>query len=262
MHILFYCQSNNKNRHSQTLSKYTQNLRVTVKAFVHKFFEVSDTMFTLYDGDTMKAITENFCVKWGCNGMPLNVDQVLFTDLSSADLSSRKIYVICQVVRWGGMHPKVEDTRLSTASLVRKQSANSLSLAAGRSAQAASTSDGSSAGVGTNAFRDRGQLRRPFGVAFYDLTAVLRNPDGVQFPLELDMPFLPCEKENFDSTLRKLIGTSDKSRIESKLAISVCLENGETKQVRGLFFLRSIKAYIYIGFGSMHIYCIFVRETN
>lgn len=201
-------------------------------AFVCKFHEASDTLFTLYDGDTMKAITENFCVKWGRFGMPLNADQcdVLFTDLSSVDLSSRKIYLICQVVRWGGMDAKESDAR-RTASLARKQSTNSLSLAAGgNSAQSPSVSDASASGSGHGG--DRSQMRRPFGVAFYDLTPVLKNTEGVQFPLALDMPFVPCEKENFDSTLRKLISTSDKGRIDSKLAISVDLINGETKQVR------------------------------
>lgn len=194
-------------------------------AFVCKFHEAADTLFTLYDGDTMKPITENFCVKWGVLGRPLNADQcdVLFTDLSS-DLTTRRIYLICQVVRWGGMDAKVSDPK---GSLVRKQSAQSMSAAAAAAASMAATVDGGSGGPG--------QLRRPFGVAFYDLSGVLKNADGVKFPLALDMPYVPCEKENFDSTLRKLIATAgEKCRIESKLAISVNLLSGETKQVRVL----------------------------
>lgn len=200
-------------------------------AFVCKYHEVSDTLFTLYDGDTMKAITENFCVKWGRFGMPLNADQcdVLFTDLSSVDWSARKIYLICQVVRWGGMDAKEPDAK-HLASMKRKQSQNSIQSATA----AALSADGSSSASGA------GQMRRPFGVAFYDLTPVLKSggAGGAEatavFPMALDMPFVQCEKESFDATLRKLIQSSgDKGRIDSKLAISVDLINGETKQVRG-----------------------------
>lgn len=201
-------------------------------AFVCKYHEVSDTLFTLYDGDTMKAITENFCVKWGRFGMPLNADQcdVLFTDLSGADWSARRIYLICQVVRWGGMDAKEPDAK-HLASMKRKQSQNSIAA----TAAATLTADGSGGGGVGGA----GQMRRPFGVAFYDLTPVLKSGGadgaGVVFPMALDMPFVQCEKENFDATLRKLIQSSgDKGRIDSKLAISVDLINGETKQVRGL----------------------------
>lgn len=57
---------------------------VTVHAFVCKHQEDSDLLLTLYDGDEMKAITENYVVKWGRQGLARDLDQfdnhrVLFT---------------------------------------------------------------------------------------------------------------------------------------------------------------------------------------
>lgn len=53
-------------------------------AFVCKHQEDSDLLLTLYDGDEMKAITENYVVKWGRQGLARDLDQfdnhrVLFT---------------------------------------------------------------------------------------------------------------------------------------------------------------------------------------
>lgn len=53
-------------------------------AFVCKHQEDSDLLITLYDGDEMKAITENYVVKWGRQGLARDLDQfdnhrVLFT---------------------------------------------------------------------------------------------------------------------------------------------------------------------------------------
>lgn len=82
---LFYLQSNfNKNRLSKTTNKHSHNLMVTVHAFVCKHQEDSDLLLTLYDGDEMKAITENYVVKWGRQGLARDLDQfdnhrVLFT---------------------------------------------------------------------------------------------------------------------------------------------------------------------------------------
>lgn len=78
-------QSNfNKNRLSKTTNKHSHNLLVTVHAFVCKHQEDSDLLLTLYDGDEMKAITENYVVKWGRQGLARDLDQfdnhrVLFT---------------------------------------------------------------------------------------------------------------------------------------------------------------------------------------
>lgn len=57
---------------------------VTVHAFVCKYQEDSDLLFTLYDADEMRALTENYVVKWGRQGLARDLDQfdnhrVLFT---------------------------------------------------------------------------------------------------------------------------------------------------------------------------------------
>lgn len=74
----------NKNRLSKSTLKHSHSLLVTVHAFVCKYQEDSDLLLTLYDGEEMKAITENYVVKWGRQGLARDLDQfdnhrVLFT---------------------------------------------------------------------------------------------------------------------------------------------------------------------------------------
>lgn len=83
------------------------------------------------------------------------------------------------------------------------------------------------------------QMRRPFGVAVVDLTPVVKKPED--FKNNLDLPFILCEKENLDSTLRKLIANKDVGKIESKLAVSVELLHGDIKQVSFMQFLCKIR---------------------
>lgn len=73
-------------------------------------------------------------------------------------------------------------------------------------------------------------MRRPFGVAAIDLTPIIRKPED--FQNNLDLPFILCEKDNLDTTLRKLITNKDVGKIDSKLAVSVELLHGDIKQVR------------------------------
>lgn len=72
-------------------------------------------------------------------------------------------------------------------------------------------------------------LRRPFGVAAIDLTPIIRKPDD--FKNNLDLPFILCEKEYLDNTLKKLLMNKDVGKIDSKLAVSVELLHGDIKQV-------------------------------
>lgn len=72
------------------------------------------------------------------------------------------------------------------------------------------------------------QMRRPFGVAAIDLTPIIRKPED--FKNNLDLPFILCEKENLDNTLKKFVG-KDIGKVESKLAVSVELLHGDIKQV-------------------------------
>lgn len=77
---------------------------------------------------------------------------------------------------------------------------------------------------------DQMALRRPFGVAAIDLTPIIRKPED--FKNNLDLPFILCEKENLDNTLKKLLMNKDVGKIDSKLAVSVELLHGDIKQVR------------------------------
>lgn len=75
-------------------------------------------------------------------------------------------------------------------------------------------------------------LRRPFGVAAIDLTPIIRKPED--FKNNLDLPFILCEKEYLDNTLKKLLTNKDVGKIDSKLAVSVELLHGDIKQVNFL----------------------------
>lgn len=227
------------------MNKHSHNLLVTVHAFVCKFKEDSDLLLTLYDGEEMRAITENYVVKWGRQGLARDLDQfdnhrVLFTvsrryakctaelnvlnlfqDLSSHDLNRNKVYLICYAVRIGTMDMKENDAKrtsfahatLNTAG--KKQSMSSITSSNGSLSE---------------------MMRRPFGVAAIDLTPIIKKPED--FKNNLDLPFILCEKENLDNTLKKLIVNKDVGKIDSKLAVSVELLHGDIKQVCMLFKYR------------------------
>lgn len=72
-------------------------------------------------------------------------------------------------------------------------------------------------------------MRRPFGVAAIDLTPIIKKPED--FKNNLDLPFILCEKENLDNTLKKLVVNKDFGKIDSKLAVSVEVLHGDIKQV-------------------------------
>lgn len=73
-------------------------------------------------------------------------------------------------------------------------------------------------------------MRRPFGVAAIDLTPIIKKPED--FKNNLDLPFILCDKENLDNTLRKLVVNKDVGKIDSKLAVSVEVLHGDIKQVK------------------------------
>lgn len=89
--------------------------------------------------------------------------------------------------------------------------------------------------VGSNGNNLTEQMRRPFGVAAIDLTPILRKPED--FKNNLDLPFILCEKENLDSTLKKFITNKDIGKVDSKLAVSVEILHGDIKQVMDSFHL-------------------------
>uniref|UniRef100_A0A182T221 SH3 domain-containing protein n=1 Tax=Anopheles maculatus TaxID=74869 RepID=A0A182T221_9DIPT len=111
--------SSNKNRNLDIINRHSHNLLLSVHNFVCRLSEDTEILFTLYDGDEMRAITENYVVKWSRQGMAADLDQfnnikVLFTDLSGNDLSRNKIYLVAYVVRIGAMDGKDTDLRRSS----------------------------------------------------------------------------------------------------------------------------------------------------
>lgn len=200
------------------MNKHSHNLLATVHAFVCKYQEDSDLLLTLYDADEMKAITENYVVKWGRQGVARDIDQfdnqrVLFTDLSSQDLNRNKVFLICYAVRIGTGEMKEGESKRHSM----------LGVGGKKNSHHSITSISSSGSHSTDC------IRRPFGVAAIDLTPIIRKPDD--FQNNLDLPFILCEKDNLDSTLRKLIANKDVGKIDSKLAVSVELLHGDIKQV-------------------------------
>lgn len=142
-----------------------------------------------------------------------------FQDLSSQDLNRNKVYLICYAIRIGAMDMKDSDSK-------RNSMANAvLNVTNKKNSHVSSTSINSN-----NSNNPAEQMRRPFGVAAIDLTPIIRKPED--FKNNLDLPFILCEKDNLDSTLKKLIMNKDVGKIDSKLAVSVELLHGDIKQVR------------------------------
>lgn len=112
---------------SQTLRKptkpqtpvYSHTLFVSVRNFVCKMTEDVELLLTLYDAKESRAISENYVVFWCKEGLARDIDQlhnlrVLFTDLGSRDLCREKVFLVCYVVRIGGMEVKEADNRRSS----------------------------------------------------------------------------------------------------------------------------------------------------
>ncbi|XP_055923008.1 dedicator of cytokinesis protein 1 isoform X2 [Eupeodes corollae] len=221
-----------KHRTSRTMNKYSHNVLLTVHAFVCKFQEDSDLLFTLYNGETHKPITENYVVRWGRLGIARDIDQfdnirVLFTDLSTNDLNISMLYLVCFAVRIGSMEMKDKDRDKEKDKEKRSSlSGTRLSSASKKSSQLSISSNGS---LGYSIE----QMRRPFGVACKDLTPIIGKPDD--FKRNLDLPFILCEKDNFDTTLKKLMANKDMGKIDSKVAVSLEVLQGDIKQVKEEF---------------------------
>lgn len=201
------------------MNKHAHNLLVQIHLFVCKYQEECDLLVALYDGTEMRAITESYVVKWGRQGLARDLEQfdnnrVLFTDLSSSDLNRKSVYLVCFAIRVGAMDMKEHDSKRVSVS-------NSVLLPG---IKRSSQSSLNSVGVET-------LLRRPFGVAAIDLTPILKKPED--FKNNVDLPFILCEKDNFDTALRKLTtNLSNMGKMDSKLAVSVELLHGDAKQVR------------------------------
>lgn len=162
------------------MNKHSHNLLMNMHAFVCKQQEDADLLFTLYDGDKMKPITENYVVRWSRQGLGMDLDQfdnhrVLFTDLGRDDLNLNKIYLVCYAIRLGAMD--VCDAKRN--SVLNAGSKKFLS------SQLSSSSGNFNSGKDRNSYDI---MRRPFGVAAVDLTPIIKTPDA--FKSNVDLPFI------------------------------------------------------------------------
>jgi hypothetical protein len=208
------------------MSRHSHNLLVSVHNFVCKSCGDCELLFTLYDGDEMRSITENYVVKWSRQGVAWDLDQfnnlrVLFTDLSGQDLTRNKIFLVAYVVRLGAMEGKESETRRSSMATMTIKSKSQLSATM---STPGSTPPPSSPGVE--------QMRRPFGVAALDLLPIIKKSEDFKSDTQIPMPFIPCEKDCLEGTLKKFIANKDISKVDSNVWISVDLLHGDLKQVR------------------------------
>lgn len=198
------------------MNKFSHNLLISVHNFVCKVNEDTELLFTLYDGDEMRSITENYLVKWNRQGIAsyINNLRVLFTDLSSMDLLRNKIYLVAYVIRIGAMDTKEsESRRVSVASAVLSKRS--------------STQSQNSSILNLNEV-----MRRPFGVAALDLTPIIKKAEDFKSDTQLSMPFIPCEKETLEVTLKKLLTNKEMGKDGSNIWISVELLHGDLKQLK------------------------------
>lgn len=198
------------------MNKFSHNLLISVHNFVCKVNDDTELLFTLFDGDEMRAITENYLVKWNRQGIAsyFNNLRVLFTDLSSMDLRRNKIYLVAYVIRAGSMDSKEsESRRISVGGAVLSKRGSTQS------------SQSSSLNMSET-------VRRPFGVAALDLTPIIKKAEDFKSDTQLSMPFVACEKETLEVTLRKLITHKDMGKDGSNIWISVELLHGDLKQLK------------------------------
>ncbi|KAJ8931902.1 hypothetical protein NQ314_015171 [Rhamnusium bicolor] len=184
------------------IQQYSNIFLISVRNFTCKMSEDAELLMTLYDGKDFKAITENYVVRWTKEGLMSDLDQmynlrVMFTK----DLEREKIFLVCHVVRIGAMDTKELDHRRSSVSATVKKNSNE-------------------------------NMRRPCGVAAFDITNYMNGKLDTDLDQEFAVPFVSCDKDNLEQTLKKII---TKERFENKnqaLFVSMKLLRGDLKQVR------------------------------
>ncbi|XP_075232677.1 dedicator of cytokinesis protein myoblast city [Lycorma delicatula] len=204
--------SNRKSTRTYT-PQCSHTLFVSLRNFVCKMCEEAELLVMLYDGKECRAFTESFVVRWNRDGLGNENEQfsnlrVLFTDLGSWDLNRDKVYLVCYVVRVGSMEAtKDVDSKRSGRNSVTKAPQNSIV----------------------------DPVRRPFGVAVMDITLYLAGKLEADEDKQHFLPFLHCEKDNLDSTLRRFLTLKEITQKEHKgqgLFASFKMLHGDIKQVR------------------------------
>ncbi|XP_034937564.1 dedicator of cytokinesis protein 1 isoform X2 [Chelonus insularis] len=202
---------------------YSHVFFVSVRNFVCKMTEDVELLLTLYDSKEGKAIAENYVVSWSKEGLARDIDQlhnlrVLFTDLGSRDLTREKVYLVCYVIRIGGMEAKELDHRRSSIVTSNPKVKSHFD-----------------------------NMRRPFGVAAMDITLYITGKLEGDVEHHHFIPFVHCEKESLDGTLKRILAQKDTNTQRNSggnggnhvggqgLWASLKLLRGDTKQVREEF---------------------------
>ncbi|CAK1594456.1 unnamed protein product [Parnassius mnemosyne] len=187
----------------------THSLAVRVHNFVCRVGGGAELLLALHDAAGAQ-LTEPLLLR--CPAHHLAPAHLLFTDLGS-DIKKEKVFLVCNVVRIGTMEPQNVDHR--------------------RSSVAAQMPVGGGNGGGSGGGGGAGRMRRPFGVAAAEITRWLAAdcPDK-----ELQVPFYPCEKENMETLLKKIISNRELKDTKNPLGLWVSLQllEGDIKQVSAM----------------------------
>ncbi|KAI5714160.1 hypothetical protein M8J76_011912 [Diaphorina citri] len=124
-------------------------------------------LYALYDFKQMKVFTEALVVQ---KSTPHQNIRVLFTDLNTRDTDREKVFLVCYVIRIGNLHPEKEDKEKDKHT---------------------SPCD----------------VKRAYGVAALDITLFLNGKLEVDDDDQYFMPFVLCEKDNLENTLKRLISS-------------------------------------------------------
>ncbi|XP_050681887.1 dedicator of cytokinesis protein 1 isoform X2 [Leptidea sinapis] len=192
-----------------TVRSYT--VVVHIKNFVCRMSDTAELSLALHDSSGTK-LTESVLLKWSPQlAMELfTAPSLVFTDLGS-DIKKEKIFLVCHIVRIGSMEAHNDD---HSNFCVRR-----------------STVGGCTPVSPVAGFSEGAGLRRPFGVAISDVTQHLATDNSDK---EIQLPFYPCEKDNMDSLLKKVISNRDLKEQKQTQGLWVYLQmvEGDLKQIR------------------------------
>ncbi|XP_045455436.1 dedicator of cytokinesis protein 1 [Melitaea cinxia] len=185
---------------SQIPTARTYTIVVNIKNFVCRMNDIAELSLALHDAGGNK-ITENVLLKWppGHLGAAelFTAPSVVFTDLGS-DIKKEKVFLVCHVVRIGSMEAQSVENRRSTIVALTGHSAVN--------------------------------IRRPFGLACADITQHLAADNSDK---EILLPFYPCEKDNMDTLLKKVIANRElKDKHSQGLWVFLQMVEGDLKQIR------------------------------
>ncbi|KAH9406222.1 Dedicator of cytokinesis protein 2, partial [Tyrophagus putrescentiae] len=189
----------------------TYSICVTLSNFICTIRQDMDIVMAIYDAGHCRFISENFVVKWDKQGLVANIDKlndirVVFPDLSHTDVAQRHLYLVCTVVRLGSMHVETSGSGSSAASKMaqyRKSihpSALTGQLGGGGGGGGGHKKDGKGGSQGVD------ELRRPCGIAVYDLSDFFARPEEYHDERrEIFFPFIPYNERDvsFDALIRK-----------------------------------------------------------